>query len=165
MRLVIISTFVLLVASGCGGSKAPQDPGVPAGAALVTDLVRPAGGGGAAPGGADPYELPADGAVYVVDATAGRVLFNGSVTAGDVLKLSWGGVTIDTRLPSKSGSRPRYERQVARYEPGRRYRVYYHPGAAPANPTSDEGSPLTRPFETRERTVDPEGQRRQRPTR
>ena len=161
MRLAVFAIFGLLAASGCASPKGPQDPGVPAGAVLLTDLVSPAGGSRS--GDADPYELPSDGALYVVDATDPHVAYSGAVKAGDVLKLSWVGVAVDSRLPSKSGFRPRYERQVTRYDIGRRYRVYYHPNAAPENPTSDEGSPLTRPYETRERTVDPIKQRQRQP--
>ena len=159
MRLATFATFALLAAQGCASSAGPQDPGVPKGAVLLTDLVSPAGGSRS--GGADPYELPAGGALYVVDATEQQVLYSGAVKAGDVLKLSWGGVGVVGPLPSKSGFSPRYERQVARYDLGRRYRVYYHPNAAPENPTSDEGSPLTRPYEARERTVDPLRQQQQ----
>lgn len=156
MRSAVVATFALFAALGCTTPKVPRDAGVPTAATLLTDLVS-------APlesrtGAADSYELPADGALYVVDATGARVVYSGAVKAGEVLKLTWGEVGVSSRKPALAGSRTqtRIERHVARYDAGRRYRVYYHPNAAPEGPTtSDEGSPLTRPFEVRERTLDP----------
>lgn len=149
MRL-LSCIVLLLVAAGC--ASGPKDPGVPEGADMLTELVSPAGEK------SDRFtslEVPEAGALYVFDATANQMLYSGALEAGDIVKLSWGGVIVAGRMPTKSSYKPAYERQVARYATGRMYRVYYKPGEAPKAPTTNEGSPLTRPFQVRERTVNP----------
>ena len=147
-------TFVILLLSTLIGGCAsrPRDPGVPKGADLLTEVVSPAGQRSE---GATPLQVPEDGTLYVFDVTGNRMLFSGALEAGDVIKLSWGGVTQVGTLPSRSTYKPAYERQVARYEVGRTYRVYYKPGETPNTPDPLEGSPLTQPFEIRDRTVNP----------
>lgn len=151
MRLAFV--ILLLLITGCSGG--PKDPGVPEGADLLTEIVSPAGQR------SDSFtslEVPQDGAIYVFDATRKSVLHSGQVKAGDVVKLSWGGVNLTSRLPSKSTFKPAYERQVAAYTVGHQYRVYYKPGEK-VEAREDEGSPLTRPFDIRDRTVNPLNQR------
>jgi len=148
-RLWLLPVLAWL-ATGC--ASGPKDPGIPEGAELLTELVSPPG---ERSGSVTPVEVGEDGALFVFDATANQLLYTGPLKAGDVVKLSWGGIILSGQLPTKTSYKPAYERQVARYEVGRRYRVYYKPGATAAAAATDEGSPLTKPFETQERTVNP----------
>ncbi len=153
VRLLLLCIAISLLA-GC--SSAPKDPGVPEGADLLTEIVSPSGER------SDRFtslQVPEDGALYVVNATRKQLVLSNPVKAGDVIKLSWGGVNLVGRLPSKSTYKPAYERQVARYDVGHMYRVYYKPGET-VNAKTDEGSPLTRPFDTQDRTVNPIEQKR-----
>ncbi|QOV89332.1 hypothetical protein [Humisphaera borealis] len=140
--------LLLIVSAGCAGKK--TDPGVPIGADLLTEIVTPARPA------ADQFtslELPEDGALFVFNATRQKMVYTAAVKTGDVVKLSWGGVNLVGRLPSKSNYKPAYERQVARYEAGHTYRVYYKPGEPVV--IAEESSALTRPFDAQERIVNP----------
>ena len=100
-----------------------------------------------------PLEANDTGALYVYDAARKTLAYSGAVEAGQQIRLYAGGVAVVSALPGRS--RTPYEHWVTRFEPGATYRVYYQPGATPPNPTPDQGSPLTRPFEERTREVRP----------
>lgn len=160
LAVPLVRGLILLcgLMSVVGCASQPLDPGVPDKADLLTDLVSPLGQRSE---GATSLEVPQDGAIYVVDVTQKQLLQTSAVKTGDVLKLSWGGVNVIGRLPSKSNFRPLHERQVVRYVAGHQYRVYYKPGEDAPPATADEGSPLTRPYEVRERTLNPLEQHQQ----
>jgi len=139
--------FVLLLfVPAC--SSGPTDPGIPRGANLVTELTGPAGSR------SDRYtSLAAEaGALYVYDAARKTLAYSGAVEAGQQIRLYQGGVAVVSAI---GRARTPYEHWVTRFEPGATYRIYYQPGATPVNPTSEQGSPLTRPFEERVREVKP----------
>jgi hypothetical protein len=140
---------LLLFVPACTSGQV--DPGVPRGASLVTEMTGPAG---SRSDRYTPLEADAAGAIYVFDAARKTLAYSGAVEAGQQIRLYPGGVAVVSQL---GRARTPYEHWVTRFEPGTTYRIYYHPGAMPVNPTSDQGSPLTRPFEERTREVRPPG--------
>ena len=147
---VVWTILLLLAGVGCASKK--TDPGVPEGADLLTEVVCQAR---AASDQFTSLEVPENGALFVFNATRQKMLYTSDVKTGDVIKLSWGGVNLVGRLPTRSTFKPAYERNVARYESGSTYRVYYKPGEIAAAAKTEEGSPLTQPFDTQERIVNP----------
>jgi hypothetical protein len=155
MRLLLVLLTTLLAASvvlpGCGAEALPG--GVPAGSVKVAELVAPTGARSNTPA---KLQAEQGGALYVYDASHGEMTYSGTVAAGDVIHLYESGVAVAGRLPSRTNARTMYERRVASFNPGNTYQVYFQAGGVAKNPTSDEGSPLTRPFEERSRRVERE---------
>jgi hypothetical protein len=150
-----LTLLSLLFLAGC--SSRATDPGVPRDASLVVEIT---GAAGSRVDRYTPLQSDVSGALYVVDATRQQLVYSGEVEAGQQIRLYYGGVTVVSVLPGRS--RTPYERSVTRFHPGVTYRVYYHPGATPVNPTTNEGSPLTRPYVERAREVRPSGEPEQR---
>jgi hypothetical protein len=160
--LAPIALLILVVAAlAAGGSgcapAAPADPGVPKEATLLPPGDRT--GMAIAGGSLEPetWQPDAAGALYVYDASAAKLAYSGPVEPADAILIYPTGVAVAGRRKTLSG-RVLMEKRVATFDAGRRYRVYFQPGAAPVNPTTDPAlAPTTRPYTVRERVVDPAG--------
>src|SRR5688572_26984263 len=126
---VAVLLGALIAPAGCQ-SETPLPAGVPKGAALLAEAVGPIGERDVNP--EPPWEVETDGMLYLRNVNTGQVISR-PVKAGQTLKVYPGWVSVGGSQVDKATGRtlPQKfvkERIVARFEPGKRYEVYYRPG-------------------------------------
>ena len=143
---VAVLLGALIAPAGCQ-SETPLPAGVPKGAALLAEAVGPIGERDVNP--EPPWEVETDGMLYLRNVNTGQVISR-PVKAGQTLKVYPGWVSVGGSQVDKATGRtlPQKfvkERIVARFEPGKRYEVYYRPGLFGEALAKANGGPTSRP--------------------